>query len=49
MVHFKDLCVARCIHASKSGNCTSGGEIQCMVTYVPVEGGAGEMAVFHYH
>ena len=23
--HFKDLCVARCIHASESGNCTSRG------------------------
>ena len=61
--------MARCIHASESGNCTSrglgqvslvnwlpnvstqsrvfisGNEIQGMVTYIPVGGGAGEMAV----
>ena len=63
--NFKDLCVARCIHALESGNCTSrgglgqmslvnwlpnvstqsrvfisGNEIQGMVTYIPVGGGA---------
>ena len=24
-IHFKGFCVARCIHASESGNCTSWG------------------------
>ena len=24
--HFKDLCVARCIHTLESGNCTSRGD-----------------------
>ena len=31
-VYFKDLCVARCIHASESGNCTSrriGTDVTC--------------------
>ena len=64
-----NLCVARCIHASDSGNCPSrgigtdvtcqwspdvstqsrvfisGSEIQGIVTYILVGGGAGEMAV----
>ena len=25
-MHFKDLCVARCIHTLESGNCTSRGD-----------------------